>query len=80
MAYHPNENDDNTVPASLLSDLAEQYLADKAADRTLALKIAEMLMQFAEKMLQAQQAENEARRVERAEIARYERKERGFHF
>lgn len=80
MSYHETNNNNDSVPAPLISDLAAQYLADKAADRTLALQIVAMLMEFANKVLKVQQEENEARRLERADIARNERRERGFSF
>jgi len=81
MSYHEtNNNNDNSVPAPLLSDLAAQHFADKAADRALALQVVALLMEFGSKVLKIQQDEAEARRLERADIARNERRERGFSF
>lgn len=77
--YNPSKSVES-VPASLLSDLSAQYFADKAADRALAMQLVAMIMEFGNKMLKIQQDESEARRVERAEIARNERRERGFSF
>ena len=82
MSYIENieNNNSNSVPASLISDLAAQYLADKSADRALALQIMVMIMEFGNKVLKIQQEEAEARRLERADIARNERRERGLPF
>ena len=75
-----NNNNSDSVPAPLISDLSAQYFADKAADRDLALQISAMIVEFANKVLKVQMDENEARRLERADIARNERRERGLPF
>ena len=85
MSYGPNDNvrsseSVESVPASLISDLSAQYFGDKSADRALALQCMVMLMEFGNKVLKIQQDEAEARRLERADIARNERRERGFSF